>query len=161
MSVSCCEGGGLHGHLGIIMVNDEYFAVAKDVFPAPANPGATATATSMMGVTAAQITETNRAHVEATCIYYMYHNVDLAFKKLSIDAFEDPFLNALYNEVLSYANHTSLQFITHLLTFYAMIAPTELTQNYEWINTPYNPNQPIKTLFQQIQYYRAFAIARG
>jgi hypothetical protein len=40
-----------------------------------------------------------------------------------------------------------------------MIAPTELTQNYERLNTPYDPNQPIKTLFQQIQDARAFAVA--
>jgi hypothetical protein len=40
-----------------------------------------------------------------------------------------------------------------------MIAPTELTQNYERLNTPYNPNLPIETLFQQIQDARAFAVA--
>jgi hypothetical protein len=42
-----------------------------------------------------------------------------------------------------------------------MITPTELTQNYERLNTPYDPNQPIKTLFQQIQDARAFAVAGG
>jgi hypothetical protein len=42
-----------------------------------------------------------------------------------------------------------------------MIAPTELTQNYERLNTPYKPNQPIETLFQQIQDARAFAVAGG
>jgi hypothetical protein len=47
------------------------------------------------------------------------------------------------------------------LTYYAMIAPTELTQNYERLNTPYDPNQPIETLFQQIQDARAFAVAGG
>jgi hypothetical protein len=40
-----------------------------------------------------------------------------------------------------------------------MIAPTELTQNYERLNTPYDPNQPIETLFQQIQDARAFTVA--
>jgi hypothetical protein len=40
-----------------------------------------------------------------------------------------------------------------------MIAPTEPTQNYERINTPYDPNQPIETLFQQIQDAWAFAAA--
>jgi hypothetical protein len=40
-----------------------------------------------------------------------------------------------------------------------MIAPTELTQNYKRINAPYDPNQPIKTLFQQIQDARDFAVA--
>jgi hypothetical protein len=42
-----------------------------------------------------------------------------------------------------------------------MITPTELTQNYERLNTPYDPNQPIETLFQQIQDARAFAVAGG
>jgi hypothetical protein len=42
-----------------------------------------------------------------------------------------------------------------------MIAPTELTQNYERLNTPYDPNQLIETLFQQIQDARAFAVAGG
>jgi hypothetical protein len=42
-----------------------------------------------------------------------------------------------------------------------MIAPTELTQNYERLNTPYDPNQQIETLFQKIQDDRAFAVAGG
>jgi hypothetical protein len=42
-----------------------------------------------------------------------------------------------------------------------MISPTELTQKYERLNTPYDPNQPIETLFQQIQDARAFAVAGG
>jgi hypothetical protein len=42
-----------------------------------------------------------------------------------------------------------------------MIAPTELTQKYERLNTPYDPNQPIEMLFQKIQDDRAFAVAGG
>jgi hypothetical protein len=42
-----------------------------------------------------------------------------------------------------------------------MIAPTELTQNYERLNAPYDPNEPIETLFQQIQDNQAFAVAGG
>jgi hypothetical protein len=38
MSVASYEGGGHHGHLGIIMTNEEYFAVAVDFFPVPNNP---------------------------------------------------------------------------------------------------------------------------
>jgi hypothetical protein len=80
---------------------------------------------------------------------------------LILEAFDDAYLNALSNEVVGDANCTSLDLLTHLLTFYAMIAPTELTQNYERLNTPYDPNQPIETLFQQIQDARAFAVAGG
>jgi hypothetical protein len=42
-----------------------------------------------------------------------------------------------------------------------MIGPTELTQNYERLNTLYDPNQPIETLFQQIQDAQAFVVAGG
>jgi hypothetical protein len=40
VSVSSSVGGGWHGHLGIIMTNEEYFSIAADVFPVPNNPGA-------------------------------------------------------------------------------------------------------------------------
>jgi hypothetical protein len=42
-----------------------------------------------------------------------------------------------------------------------MIAPTELAQKYERLNTPYDSNQLIETLFQQIQDAQAFAVAGG
>jgi hypothetical protein len=42
-----------------------------------------------------------------------------------------------------------------------MISPTDLTQNYERLNTLYDPNQPIKNLFQQIQDARVFTVAGG
>jgi hypothetical protein len=118
-------------------------------------------ATSVVGMEAYHITEANRAHVKVTSLYRTYHNVDQAFKKLIIDAFEDPFLNVISDEVICYPNCTSLQFVSHILTYYAMISPTELTQNYEHLNTPYDPNQPIETLFQQIQDTHAFAVAGG
>jgi hypothetical protein len=73
--------------------------------------------------------------------------VDQAIRKLILEAFNDAYPNALSDEVVLYTNCTSLDFLTHLLTLYAMIAPTELTQNYERLNTPYDPNQPIETLF--------------
>jgi hypothetical protein len=58
MSAASYEGGGRHGHLGIIMTNKEYFAVAVDVFPVPNNPGPSAAVVA--GMTAAAIVETTR-----------------------------------------------------------------------------------------------------
>jgi hypothetical protein len=42
-----------------------------------------------------------------------------------------------------------------------MIATTKLTQNYECLNTPYDPNQLTEMLFQQIQDARAFVVTGG
>jgi hypothetical protein len=159
MRVASYEGRGRHGHLGIIMTNEEYFAVAVDVFPVPNNPGPSVAVVA--GMTAEVIAEATRLHKEATQLYRTYHNVDQAIKKLIIESFDDTYLNALSEEIMGYANCTSLQLLTHLLTYYAMIAPTELTQNYEHLNALYDPNQPIEMLFQKIQDARAFAVAGG
>jgi hypothetical protein len=159
MTVTSYEGGGCHGHLGIIMTHEEYFAIAVDVFPVPKNPGPSAAIVA--GLTAAVIAEITRLHSEATQVYRTYHKMDQAIKKLIMESFDDAYHNALSDKIMGYANYTSLQLLTHLLTYYAMIAPTELTQDYERLNTPYDPNQPIKTLFQQIQGDRAFTVAGG
>jgi hypothetical protein len=141
------------------MTNEEYFAVAVDVLPVPNNPGPSAAVVA--GMTTSVIAETIRQHKEATQVSRTYHNVDQAIKKLIIEAFDDAYLNTLSDEIFGYANCTSLQLITHLLTYYAVIAPTELTQNYERLNAPYDPNQPIEMLFQQVQDALAFAVAGG
>jgi hypothetical protein len=110
-------------------MNDEYFAIALDILTVPENTRATPV--HPYNATAAQIAEANRAHTETISVYRTYNNVDQAFKKLIIDAFEDQFLIILSDEVVGYANRTSLDLLTHLLIYYAMIDPTELTQNYE------------------------------
>jgi hypothetical protein len=81
MSVSSYVGGGSHGHLGIIMTNEEYFAIAADVFPLPDNPGASPEV--VVGMMAAVIAELTRLHREATQVYRTYHNVDQAIRNFS------------------------------------------------------------------------------
>jgi hypothetical protein len=112
MSVSSYEGGGRHGHLGLIMTNAEYFAVATDVLLPPENPGPAATIVA--GIMGIQIAEMGRLHTAATRVYRTYHNVDQAFKKIIIDAFEDQYLNAFSDKIFGYASCTSLQLLTHL-----------------------------------------------
>jgi hypothetical protein len=102
MSFASYEGGGRHGHLGIIMTNEEYFAIAVDVFPVPNNTGPLAAV--VVGMMAAVIDETTRLHREATQVYCTYHNVDQAIKKLIIKSFDDAYLNALSDKIVGYAN---------------------------------------------------------
>jgi hypothetical protein len=76
MSVASYEDGGRHGHLGIIMTNEEYFAIAVDIFPVTTNPGPSAAVVT--GMTATVIAEMTRLHRESTQVYITYHNVDQA-----------------------------------------------------------------------------------
>jgi hypothetical protein len=77
------------------MTNEEYFAIAVDVFPVPNNTGPSTAVVA--GMAAAVIVETTRLHQEATQVYRTYHNVDQAIKKLIIELFDDEYLNALSN----------------------------------------------------------------
>jgi hypothetical protein len=97
MSVSSYKACGRHGRLGLIMTNAEYFAVANDVFLPPDNSGPAVTI--IRAVTTVQIAE------------------EQAVKKMSINAFEDLFLNALSDEIVGYVNCTSLQLLSHLLMY--------------------------------------------
>jgi hypothetical protein len=139
MSVSSYVGGGRHGHLGIIITQEEYFAIAANFFTVPNSPGASAEVVEVIMATV--IAETTRIHREATQVYRTYHNVEHAINKLTVEAFDDAYLNALSYEIMGYANCASLQLLTHILT--------------------YHTNQPIETLFQQIQDARAFVVAGG
>jgi hypothetical protein len=103
MSVFSYVGGCRHGHLGIIMTNEEYFAIAADVFPLPDNPGASPEVVA--GMTAAVVVDLTRLHREATQVYRTYHNVDQGIKKLIIEAFDDTYLNALSDEELRAPQH--------------------------------------------------------
>jgi dihydroxyacetone kinase-like predicted kinase len=110
----------------------------------------------MMGI---QIAEMGQLHTAVTRISCTYNNKDL--KKNTIDAVKDQYLNVISDKIIGYENCMSLQLLTHLLTYYAMITSTELTQNYERLNTPYDHNQPIENIFQHIQDARAFVVAGG
>jgi hypothetical protein len=65
MGVSSYKGGGLHVHLGNIMINDKYFTVATYVVPVhvPVNPSAMATI--IVGLTVTQITDEGAFQVTA------------------------------------------------------------------------------------------------
>jgi hypothetical protein len=95
------------------MKKEDYFAVAVDVFPVPYIPGPSATVVADM--TASVIAETTRLHKEATQVYRTYHDVDQAFKKLIIESFDDPYLNALSDEIVGYTQ--ILRHFNFLLTF--------------------------------------------
>jgi hypothetical protein len=112
MSVASYEGGGHHRHLAIITTNKEHFTIGVDVFPMPANPGPSAAVVA--GMKATIIAETTRLQQEATKLYRTYHNAYQAIKKLIIESFNDPYINALSDEIVGYANCTSLQLLTHI-----------------------------------------------
>jgi hypothetical protein len=112
ISIPSIAGAGSHGHLGIIMTQVEYAAIATSPWVEPYNtnavpiipPGTTV-------VDAAQIT---RMHAECRRIYTNCINVDQALKNLILEAYDNMYTSQLEDYILQYANRSALEIIMHL-----------------------------------------------
>ena len=63
---------------------------------------------------------------------------------------EDIYVRDLKKEYTGYRNHICLQVINNLKANYYKINPEELKINTARMNTPYNINEPFKTIIDNI-----------
>jgi hypothetical protein len=114
MNIQSYDGGGNHGHLGLVMTRAEYIMHTPGVaaYARPLKPTATATIPSDVTAVAAQ--NLVLAHAEEMRAYRLANNVDKACCKSILDVLDDKFLAARADPVVRYANETALTLITHL-----------------------------------------------
>jgi hypothetical protein len=60
------------------------------------------------------------------------------------------YLDAAEDNIVGFANVTSLDLLLHLGATYSHITPTEISRNYNLITVPYDMQDPVETLFTQI-----------
>jgi hypothetical protein len=119
-------------------------------FLAPNNPGTQAIIPPC--ATAAQtITKHHRKHKEDLCVWRLYNNLYSALKQQLIRACQPMYLRSVSNRMTGFANITTRTLIVHLLASYGLITPTNLAANNIKMNQRYDPSQPVKTLFAQIE----------
>ena len=61
------------------------------------------------------------------------------------------FVNGLNNRHIGYANVTTLQLLTHFYNNYAKIIDSDLINNKNTLNEPYDVNLPIEYFFMLIE----------
>jgi hypothetical protein len=157
ISVPSMACGGAHGHLGIIMTQVEYAAISASPWVDPYNlnsipiilPGTNA-------VDAAQIA---RMHDEFRRIYTNIINVDQALKQIILEAHENMYTSHLEDYLLQYANRSALEILMHLKQTYGVINPMQLAENYKKMMAPINFQDPIETIFKEIEDYVSYANA--
>jgi hypothetical protein len=142
-------GGGAHGHLGIIMTQVEYTAISMSPWVEPYNPNVIPIIPP--GTTAVDATQIARMHAECRRIYTNRINVDQALKKLILEAYYNMYTSQIEDYLLQYANRSALEILMHLKQTYGFINPTQLTENYNKMTAPINFQDPIETLFKQIE----------
>jgi hypothetical protein len=161
-------GGGTLGHLGLIISDDSYAMISPTMdeeptlWVTPHAPGRTPATTDG---TAAQISAARHIWEEDVHTYRTCTSVQQALKKQIISVFEPMYLEILNDNMVGYANISARGMLDHLFDTYGNITAVDLEINFEHMRRAWDPQQPVETLFKQIQdcadYYEAGGVLVG
>jgi hypothetical protein len=91
--------------------------------------------------------------------------VQQALKKQIISVFEPMYLDILNDNMVGYANISTREMLDHLFETYGNITTVDLEINFEHMRRAWDPQQPVESLFKQIQdcadYYEAGGVLIG
>jgi hypothetical protein len=108
---------------------------------APANTDGTAALISAARHICEEEAQTNRT----------YTSVQQALKDQIITAFEPMYLDVLNDDMVGFANISYRDILDHLFTTHGNITTVDLENNFEHMRRAWDPQQPVESLFKQIQ----------
>jgi hypothetical protein len=157
-------GGGTLGHLGLIISDASYSNIAPPTAETPpfwVAPNAPGRAPATTDGTAAQISASCHVWEEDVQTYRTCTYVQQALKKQIISVFEPMYLEILNDNMVGYANISSRDMLDHLFETYGNITAVDLEINFEHMRRAWDPQQPVETLFKQIQDCADYSEAVG
>jgi hypothetical protein len=147
-------GGGTLGHLGLIISDASFTMVAPTMNEEPplwVTPNAPGRAPATTDGTAAQISAARHVWEDDVQTYRTCTSVQQALKKQIISVFEPMYLDILNDNMVGYANISARGMLDHLFETYGNITAVDLEINFEHMRRAWDPQQPVETLFKQIQ----------
>jgi hypothetical protein len=103
------------------------------------------------GTNAVDEAQLAQMHAECRRIYTNRINVYQALKKLILEEYDNMYTSQIEEYLLQYGNRSALEILMNLKQTYGFINPTQLAENYNKIMAPINFQDPIETLFKQIE----------
>jgi hypothetical protein len=157
-------GGGALGHMGLIVSYASYAMVVPETEAGPTfwvNPTSPGRAPVNTDGTAAQISAARHSWDEAVHTYRTCTSVQQALKKQIITVFEPMYLDILNDNMVGFANITAWEILDHLFMSYGNITAVDLEKNFEQMRRALDPQQPVDSLFKQIQDCADYSEAGG
>jgi hypothetical protein len=111
--------------------------------------------------TAAQISAARHIWEEDVQTHRTYTSVQQALKKQIINVFEPINLDVLNDDMVGFANISARSMLDHLFTTYGNITAVDLENNFEHMRRAWDPQQPVESLFKQIQDFADYSEAGG
>jgi hypothetical protein len=140
--------------LGLIISDASYAMIAPETADEPTlwiTPQAPGRAPAETDGTAAKISAARHNWEEDVQTYRTCTSVQQALKKQIISVFEPMYLDILNDNMVGYAEISSKDMLDHLFEFYSNITAVDLEINFEHMRRAWDPQQPVETLFKQIQ----------
>jgi hypothetical protein len=157
-------GGGDLGHLGLIVSDVSYAMVAPETEAGPTTwiiPTFPGWAPANTDGTAAQISAARHSWDEAVHTYSTFTSVQQALKKQIITVFEPMYLDVLNDDMVGFANITAWEIMDHLFVSCGNIMAVDLVNNFEQMRRAWDPQQPVESIFKQIQDFADYSEAGG
>ena len=148
-SVPTTLGGGLYGHLGLV-VSDKKYATLANTSPwvTPANPG---TYTPPATGTGPQIEADKDVWRAAHTIFALCQATEKALIAQVVDSIDPIYLRALLNRTTGQYATSLRDVLTHLFETYGKITPEQLRAKEQAIyNMPFDISMPVDTVFNAI-----------
>jgi hypothetical protein len=124
-------------------------------------PNAPGRAPATMDGTAAQISAARHIWEEDVHTYRTCTSVQQALKKQIISVFEPMYLDIFNENMVGYSNISARDMLDHLFETYGNITAVDLDINFEHMRRAWDPQQPVETLFKQIQDCSDYSEAGG
>jgi hypothetical protein len=152
------------GHLGLIISDAAYAMIAPTINEEPTlwvTPNAPGRAPAATDRTAAQISAARHQWEEDVQTYQTCTSVQQALKKQITSLFEPMYLDILNDNMEGYASISSRGMLDHLFETYGNVTAVDLEIMFEHMRRAWDPQQPLETLFKQIQDCADYSEAGG
>jgi hypothetical protein len=159
LSIPSTAGGGRHVHLGLLMTLGQYNAISPTPCGAAADPGPVALV--LIGTDNIVAADMVLMYDGQKHAFNTHTNCDEAGKKLILTDFPNMYTSALDYYLLCYAGVTVRELVQYIIHTYSRIDPTQLADCYTKMARSYDLQDPIETLFTQIDDGVRYALAGG
>jgi hypothetical protein len=157
-------GRGTLGHLGLIISDAAYSNIAPPTTGEPTFweiPNAPGKAPATTDGAAAPLSAARHMWEEDVQTYRTCTSIQQALKKQIIGIFEPMYLEILNDNMVGYAKISAIDMLDHLFETYSNITAVDLEVNFEPMRRAWDPQQPVETLFKQIQDCDDYSEAGG
>jgi hypothetical protein len=139
-SVVATLGGGAHGHLGMVMPEEDYIKIARGgqryIEPAPPVIPKYSNKSEERSRQRDEYEVSRKNYEEATAL----HN---QLKAQLLQAIPTCYRAALSKRTIGYANVTPKELLSHMLKRYGKITPLALRENLKALEAPWDPDTTI------------------